>query len=117
MSLYTKALEKFVFVNKARVPDGESGYITTWTDGAEFEAAATLNDSMVSKLAQAQGVTAVYKVYTKKIVTLEFNDVIKRKKDNKVFRIRSDGDDKKTPDSATLNMRVVAAEEWVIPND
>ena len=43
---------------------------------------------------------------------LYYHDVIKRLSDGKIFRITSDGDDKATPKSASLNMRSVSAEEW-----
>ena len=38
-------------------------------------------------------------------------DIIKRLSDDKFFWITSDGTDKKTPLSSTLDMRVVTAEE------
>jgi hypothetical protein len=46
---------------------------------------------------------------------LDFHDVIMRIADGKIFRITSDGDDNKTPKSATLDMRQVSAEEWSLP--
>ena len=42
--------------------------------------------------------------------------MVRRASDGKIFRVTSDGDDKRTPRSAALNMRNVSAEEW-IPND
>jgi hypothetical protein len=48
---------------------------------------------------------------------LQFHDIFIRKEDNKVFRVTSDGDDKKTPSIASLDMRQVSAEEWRIPNE
>lgn len=117
MSLFDSAMETFCFVDKTRVPDGESGYITTWQEGAEFTANARFDTSMQARIGEAQGVTALYTVTTRKAVTLEYHDVIKRLRDGKIFRITSDGDDVKTPESATLNMRQVTAEEWKLPND
>jgi hypothetical protein len=43
--------------------------------------------------------------------------VFRRNRDGKIFRVTSDGDDKHTPISATLNMRVVTAEEFKLPNE
>ena len=45
---------------------------------------------------------------------LEYHDVLRRVRDGKVFRVTSDGDDKYTPESATLNMRQVTAEEYIL---
>ena len=64
--------------------------------------------------ALAEGVTGVYTVTTAKNVNLQFHDVFKRLSDGKVFRVKTDGDDKKTPKSAGLNMRQVRAEEWTV---
>jgi hypothetical protein len=45
-------------------------------------------------------------------MNLQYHDIFRRVEDGKIFRVTSDGDDKKTPESATLNMREVTAEEW-----
>lgn len=112
MNLLDKAMEKFIFINKTKVPDGEGGYETTFTDGPEFEANARLDSSMQARIAEKQGVTSLYTITTRKSINLEYHEVIKRISDGKVFRVTSDGDDNKTPESATLNMRQVSAEEW-----
>ena len=49
-------------------------------------------------------------------MNLQYHDVFRRNRDLKIFRVTSDGDDKHTPASATLNMRQVTAEEWSLPN-
>ena len=103
------------FVNRAVVPDGEGGVTTVWTDGAVFKAAVRLDSSLQAQVAAAQGVTGIYTIITPRTVNLQFHDVVRRLTDNKVFRVTSDGDDKRTPNSAGLDMRSVSAEEWVIP--
>lgn len=115
MSLYENAMKQFVFLDKTRVPDGSGGVITVWREGAEFPAAVAFDDSMQAKVAEKQGVTSVYTIYTKKSVEFEYHDVIKRLEDGKIFRITSNGKDKKTPKSAALNMLAVSAEEWELP--
>ncbi len=112
MSLLDTQMEKFCYVNVARLPDGEGGILTTWTDGAEFQANARLDNSTQAKIAEKMGVTSLYTITTNKNISLAFHDIIKRLSDGKIFRMTSDGDDNKTPDSATLNMRQVSAEEW-----
>lgn len=116
MSLLSEAMEDCVIMDKTTTPDGYGGYITTYTPGAEIKAAIVLNTSLESLRAQKDGVTAVYTITTTKALNLQYHDVIKRLSDNKIFRIKSDGDDKKTPASAGLNMRQVSAEEWEIPS-
>lgn len=114
MSLLTEALEMCVFLNKSVVADGYGGYTTEWSDGAEFKAAITFDTSMEARTADKQGVTSLYTVTTNKAMNLQYHDVFKRLSDGKVFRVTSDGDDKYTPKSASLNMRQVTAEEWVL---
>lgn len=114
-SLYEKAMKKFIFLESHREPDGRGGFYTEWHEGAEFSAAVAFDNSMQAKTAQKQGVTSVYTVYTNKSVEFEYHDVIKRLEDGKIFRITSNGKDKKTPESAALNMLAVSAEEWVLP--
>lgn len=114
MSLLTDALEECVYLNKQVQPDGYGGYITTWAEGAKFDAAIVFDTSIEARRAEAQGVHSLYTVTTPRTLTLEYHDVFKRLRDNKVFRVTSDGDDKYTPASTALDMRQVTAEEFEI---
>lgn len=117
MSLLNEAFETCVIMDKTTQPDGYGGYISTYTDGAEFKAAIVFDTSMEARTADKQGVTSLYTVTTSRGLTLEYHDVFKRVRDGKVFRVTSDGDDKFTPASATLDMRQVTAEEWRMTNE
>lgn len=117
MSLLSEAMESCTMLDKTTTADGYGGYITTYTDGAPFKAAIVLDNSMQARTAEKAGVTALYTVTTSKALNLQYHDVFKRDGDNKIFRVTSDGDDKRTPISATLDMRQVSAEEWSLPND
>lgn len=112
MSLLSEAMENCIMLDKRTVADGYGGYITTWVEGASFQAAVTFDTSMEARIAEKQGVTSLYTVTTNKAITLEYHDVFKRVSDGKIFRVTSDGDDRFTPASANLNMRQVSAEEW-----
>lgn len=112
MSLLDNAMEACVILDKRTESDGYGGFINVWVEGASFEAAITLDTSMEARTAEAQGVTGLYTVTTKKNINLQYHDVLKRLSDGKIFRVTSDGDDKHTPPSAVLNMRQVSAEEW-----
>lgn len=117
MSLLTEMMEKFHIMDKVTSDDGYGGVTTEWKEGAAFQGVATFDTSMQARAAEKQGVTSMYTVTTPKSVVLQYHDVIKRDRDGKVLRITSDGDDKYTPTSASLDMRQATAEEWVIPND
>lgn len=116
MSLLSEAMEDCVLMDKSTQPDGYGGYKTTWTEGAQIQAAIVLDTSMEARSAEKQGVTALYTVTTSKALNLQYHDVFKRLSDDKIFRVTSDGDDKKTPASAGLNMRQVTAEQWSLTN-
>ena len=112
MSLLDNAMTDFVEIITTAMPDGLGGYIIEYADGAQFKAAVRFDNSTQGKIAAAQGVTSLYTIITRKDYVLYYHDVIKRLSDGKIFRITSDGDDKATPKSASLNMRSVSAEEW-----
>lgn len=117
MSLLEEALEVCVMMDKTTQPDGYGGYISTYTEGAEFKAAITFDTSMEARAAEKQGVTSLYTVTTSKALILQYHDVFKRLRDGKIFRVMSDGDDKFTPQSASLDMRQVTAREWALTGD
>ncbi len=114
MSLLSDSMEKCILLNKQTTADGYGGYDTIWADGAEFAAAIVLDTSIQARIGEKQGVTALYTVTTAKAMNLQYNDVFRRVSDGKIFRVKSDGDDKRTPASAGLDMRQVSAEEWTL---
>lgn len=114
MSLLSEAMTACTMIDKSTVADGYGGFDTVWTDGAEFQAAIVLDNSMQARIAEKEGVTALYTVTTAKSISLQYHDVFRRVSDGKIFRVTSDGDDKHTPESAGLNMRQVSAEEWAL---
>ena len=116
MSLLSDSMEKCVMLDKKTVAEGYGGYSVTYEEGAEFDAAIVLNNSMEARRAMQDGVTALYTITTSRAMNLQYHDVFKRKDDAKIFRVKSDGDDKLTPQSASLDMRQVSAEEWSLPS-
>lgn len=115
IGLLDDAMETCKMIHKITVDDDYGGETATWVDGAEFKAAITFDSSIEARIGQSQGVTNLYTVVTRRNKVLEYHEIFRRLSDGKVFRVTSDGDDKATPRSAALNMRVVTAEEWRIP--
>lgn len=116
VSLLDEAMTECVVINKQTSEDGYGGYITTWIEGAKFKAAIVFDTSMEARVGEAQGVSSRYTITISRRLMLEYHDVFKRLSDGKIFRVTSDGDDKYTPRSASLDMRQVTAEEWELPN-
>ena len=114
MSLLSEAMDECVMLDKVTSSDGYGGTKTSYVSGATFWAAVVFDTSIQARIADKQGVTSLYTVTTSKNTTLEYHDVFRRAKDGKVFRVTSDGDDKYTPQSATLDMRQVTAEEFAV---
>ena len=117
MSLLSDAMETVAYINKSVVTDGYGGTKTVWTEGATFQAAITFDTSLQARIAEAQNVRSMYTITTSRDLVLEYHDVLRRLRDGKIFRVTSDGDDKYTPISATLDMRQVTAEEWELPRN
>ena len=112
MSLVDNAMEATYIMDKATSADGYGGYKETYTEGAEIMVAYSLDTSTQARVAQQQGVANRYTLTTRKNIVLKFPDVVKRARDGKLFRVTSDGNDNATPNSATLDIRQVEAEEW-----
>lgn len=112
MSLLEAAMETCYMLDRSTASDGYGGYTASWTRGAAIQAAIVYDTSLQARVAAVQGVTSLYTITTKKNVNLQFHDVLVRASDSKVFRVTTKGDDNKTPESASLNMRQVNAEEW-----
>ena len=115
MSLMTDAMTKCTMLDKKTVPDGQGGFIPTWTDGAEFQAAITKDSSTQMRIAEAQGVKEVYTVWVDKKLDLDFHDVFRRESDGAIFRVTSNQQDNETPKRATFSVGHVSAERWVLP--
>lgn len=110
-------LEPCTMLEKSKQPDGEGGWRNVWTDGAEFSAAITYDTTLSARVAEQEGMKATYTVTTEKSMPLDFHDVFRRDSDRQIFRVTSQGSDKKTPKSASFQVSQVAAEEWELPDE
>lgn len=114
MSLLENAYEDFTVINKTVVNDGYGGTTTQWVNGATIQGVMVFDNSTQMKVAQLMGATAAYTFTVKKSVELDYHTVVRRESDKKIFRLVSNSDDNKTPDTAGLDMRQYSAEEWKI---
>ena len=112
MSLLSEAMEEFTIVDKKTTDDGYGGVDHEWKDGATFSGALVYDSSTEMKVAQAMGSTSAYTLTVRKNVNLDRYTVFRRKADSKTFRVTADSDEKKTPDSATLDMLQYPVEAW-----
>ena len=117
MSLLENAYEDFTIINVLQVNDGYGGVETVYSDGATIKGAIVFDSSTQMKVAQAMGAKNAYTLTVKKGIVLNYHTILRRESDKAIFRLTSNSDDKKTPPSATLDMRQYDAEEWSVPNE
>lgn len=108
-------INDFAFMEKRLVPDEVGSQKRIWAQGSIFTANVSKVSTQDQETAEARDSVALYKVTTKPDLILSHPDVIKRLSDGRYFLIKSDGTDMVTPDSSTLDMRIVMATDWHIP--
>ena len=95
--------------------DGYGGQRESWGLGSSFEGVIRLDDSINTELAEKQGVKGVYTMTFAKPARLPWHTVFCRSADmTKCFRVTSK-DEKSSPASSSLDMRVVRCEEYELP--
>ena len=105
-------MKPFTIINKVVVDDGWGGTMDKWVAGATIYGALVINNSPEMQIAQAMGSTNLYTLTVEKNINLDYHMVLERVEDKAIFRITSNSDDNKTPESALLNMRQYSVEEW-----
>lgn len=110
MSLIDEFMEPFMLLDKKREPDGYGGFVENWSDSGTFDGAMVLDTSIEARSAAANGLSSIYTLTTKRGVVLKYDDRIRRISDNKMFRVTSDGSEKKSPVSANIDVRQVTCE-------
>ena len=117
MSLLSDTFEELKIIEIETKDDDYGGSTTVIKETNSFMGAIVFNNSVQSLIAMKMGVGSVYTLTTSRDITLMYHAVIKRVRDEKVFRVTSDGDDKFTPSMSNLDMKQVTLEEWEIPNE
>jgi len=107
--------QSFYRMTLTETTDAEGGRTKTWTQGAAVSVALFCNQSLEAQKAMAQGVRSIYTLNFAKSLTLAFDEYLKRKSDNAIFRITSDPVDNETPSVTALNRRTATAERTVLP--
>ena len=105
----------YSIVNLIYHDDGYGGQNYEWAATYQFDAVMSLDESIATQLAEKQGVKGVYTLTFAKPTRLPWHTVICRSNDlTKCYRVTSK-DEKSTPSSSALNMRLVRCEEYELP--
>ncbi len=107
-------MENLVVMEKRTVSDGMGGFDTTWVEGATFRGAVSTDNSIQTRIAEQQGVKALYTIVVDVNVPLAFNDVVKREETGDYLRITSRPDDTKTPARARVQNKQMQAELYTL---
>ena len=106
--------EAMCVVDKVSVPDGGGGFVWEWQDGAPFEGRIKLDSSTQMQIAQKNGVKAVYNLTARKGIPLETGDLVKRMRDDAVFKVTADPADRQTPAMSDLSAMSVSMERVAV---
>ena len=107
----TDYFESFVMQDWRSFTDNFGDLNWKWEDGAEFQAGIIFDNSIEARTAEAQGVKSVYTIMTSPRINLEFQDVIRRVKDNEYYRITGVPTDDMPPAQAEVQFKRVSAEK------
>lgn len=112
MSLLDDFARTCVLMEKKRVPDGAGGWLTEWTEGAEFTNYQSLDTSLEARVAEKEGVTSLYSALVDKDFPIEYNDVFRDTATGQTYRVTSNPEEKIAPKSSTLPLKYFTAEKW-----
>lgn len=113
--MITDFFEILNMIDKKSLPDGYGGFEMQYVEGAEFKGGITTDNSTQARIAEKEGVTALYTITVLPNIPLQYGDIIKRKNDNKYFKIVSNPDDMKTPRVSHMKFKQAQAEMWTMP--
>ena len=111
MSLLDDFARTCVLMEKKRVPDGAGGWLTEWTEGAEFTNYQSLDSSLEARVAEKEGVTSLYSALVDKDFPIEYNDVFRDTATGQTYRVTSNPEEKIAPKSSTLPLKYFTAEK------
>ena len=113
--MITDFFDCLVMIDRKSLPDGYGGFEMQYVEGAEFKGGITTENSTQARIAEKEGVTALYTVTVLPNIPLNYGDIIKRKNDNKYFKVVSDPNDMQTPKVSNMKFKQAQAELWTMP--
>ena len=102
--------EDFWLMDYESVSDGMGGLMKKWTDKDPFRAAISTESSTEAEIAYSTGTKTIFRITLPEGTNLSQDDVVRRVKDNRKYRITSNSGDRQTPDVAQVRYSYVTAE-------
>lgn len=102
--------EPFQLQNWTSKPNGLGGVTWEKTDGAQIMAGISTDSSTEAKIAERNGMKTIYTIVHRQALKLENGDIVRRKSDNRLYRITSNSEDMTTPKKSHEKYAQVTAE-------
>lgn len=106
--------EKLIMIDKKTVSDGMGGFEEVFTEGAEFMGGIVFDNSTEARVAEKNGMLAIYTITVDSNVPIKYNDVIKRVSDGRYYKITSDPNDLVAPNISSLNIKQANLQVWTL---
>lgn len=106
--------EALCIMNWISKPDDLGGFHWEWEDGADFKGGIVLNSTTEMRIAQQSGAKGIYALTTDVSIPIAPGDVIKRLRDDALFKVTSDPEDKKTPGMSDIKGMQVTLERVTV---
>ncbi len=115
MTLLDGMMTECRMMDRTTLDDPYGGTIDAYVPGARFQATIRKDSSTEAIIAEKNGLSEIFTVVVSKRMRLRQNDVIRREKDQQIFRITSDTLDSEAPDASTVKITKCTAERWTLP--
>lgn len=112
MSLLEEFGEKYVLMEKTRIPDGDGGFYLSFKDGPMFKMPQAHDTTIEAEIAERAGTASTYTFLPNINMQFEYHDIFRRVSDGQYFRVTSPSGEKYTPKSSALNRTMIKAEKW-----
>lgn len=102
--------EPFFTQDYEAVSNGMGGLMKKYTDKDKIQAGCSTESSTQAEIAYRAGTKTIYRITVPKGIVLRPGDVLRRVRDNRLYRVTSDSSDRTTPDVAQVQFSCVTAE-------
>lgn len=100
------------FLNKISQSDGLGGIEFVYIDGVSFKGVITRESNIQTRIAEREGLKAIYTLSTSKNIQIDFGDLIKC--ENKVYKVVSIKNELQTPSFSSLDLQQYELEKYEI---
>lgn len=101
-----------IFLNKISQSDGLGGIEFVYIEGVKFKGVITRESNTQIRIAEQEGLKAVYTLSTSKSIQIDFGDLIKY--EGKVYKVVSNKNELQTPHFSNLDLQQYIVEKYEV---